>query len=92
MPFKPYSPFSINDTELSTWFERDRAHIELRNLNTGKTILEFWDEEVGEAFEDGFLDSRCFVMGKLVRPRDLHVELYKLAHERGLLSEKAQKA
>lgn len=44
--------------ELHTWFERDRAHVELRDTTTNKTIVEWWDEEVFEAIEDGFLDPR----------------------------------
>jgi hypothetical protein len=78
-----FRPFNINDTELHTWFERDRAHVELRNANTDKTILEFWDEAVSEAYEDGFLTAH----GKA-----LHVEMYNLALDRGLLSKQARKA
>jgi hypothetical protein len=51
---------TIHDTEIHTWFERDRAHVELRNKRTDKTIVEWWDEEVGEAIEDGFLDPRHY--------------------------------
>lgn len=83
-----FRPFSINDTELNVWVERDRAHVELRNTNTDKTILEFWDDEVREAQEDGFIgpvDARGSNKG-------LHVEMYNLAHDRGLLSKKAVRA
>jgi hypothetical protein len=45
----------FSETELHTWFERDRAHVELRHEPTQKTIIEWWDEAVAEAFEDGFL-------------------------------------
>jgi hypothetical protein len=45
-------------TECSTWFERDRAHVELREAATGRTIIEWWDEQVSEAVEDGFLNPR----------------------------------
>jgi hypothetical protein len=44
------------DVELDTWFERDRAHVELRDKNTQETLIEWWDEDVSEAVEDGFLD------------------------------------
>jgi len=57
-PFVPNRPLTIRDTELHTWFERDRAHVELRNKRTQKTIVEWWDEDVAEAIEDGFLDRR----------------------------------
>jgi hypothetical protein len=45
------------NTEIHTWFERDRAHVDLRTLD-GVTIIEWWDEAVNEAVEDGFLDPR----------------------------------
>jgi len=41
-----------------TWFERDRAHVELRNEDTDETIAEWWDEAVHEAVEDGYLNPR----------------------------------
>jgi hypothetical protein len=37
------------------WFERDRAHVELRDIATDKTLIEWWDTAVSEAIEDGFL-------------------------------------
>lgn len=61
-------------TELHTWFERDRAHVELRESSSGNTIIEWWDEEVSEAIEDGFLS-----------PKDLHGSAYEYAFSRGLL-------
>jgi len=48
----------FEDTELHTWDERDRAWIELRDKKTDETLIEWWDEEVGEVFEDGELDAR----------------------------------
>lgn len=48
----------FDDVELHTWFERDRRHVELRDKRTDKTIIEWWDDEVTEAVEDGFLDPR----------------------------------
>ena len=47
---------NIEDTELNTWFERDRAHVELRYIDSQETIIEWWDEAVQEAITDGFLD------------------------------------
>ncbi len=44
--------------EVSIWFERDRSSIVVSNIN-GKTIAEWWDEDVQSMFEDGF-----FVSGK----------------------------
>jgi hypothetical protein len=43
--------------EVSTWFERDRQHVEVRNTLTDATVMEWWDEDVTEAVEDGFLDA-----------------------------------
>jgi hypothetical protein len=45
------------NTKIETWFERDRAHVELRNLK-GTTIIEWWDDAVQEAVTDGFLNPR----------------------------------
>lgn len=43
---------------LYTWFERDRSHVELRDDDTDRTIIEWWDDAVTDAVEDGFLDPR----------------------------------
>lgn len=67
------TPLSIA-TEIHTWFERDRAHVELRAVRTERTIIEWWDEEVQEAIEDGFLN-----------PKDYHKSALEYAKERGLL-------
>ena len=67
---------SIGDTELLTWFERDRAHVELRNKLDDSTIVEWWDGDVAEAIEDGSLN-----------PRDYHSSAYDYADVCGLLPE-----
>jgi hypothetical protein len=64
----------IDCTELHTWFERDRAHVELRSKLDDKTIIEFWDDAVSEAVEDGFLN-----------PRDYHQSAYDYAKSLDLL-------
>jgi hypothetical protein len=46
---------TIDTTEIHVWFERDRAHVELRDIATDKTLIEWWDTAVSEAIEDGFL-------------------------------------
>src|SRR6266404_7398863 len=71
---KQGKPVNIDCTELHTWFERDRAHVELRSKLDDKTIVEWWDDAVSEAVEDGFLDSR-----------DYHQTAYGYAKERGML-------
>lgn len=72
-------PFSIENTKLEVWFERDRAYVGLENLANDKTILEFWDEAVWELFEDGFLKSNA-ILGKIQKndPK-LHRSLYDYA-------------
>ena len=64
----------IGDTELLTWFERDRAHVELRNKLDDSTLVEWWDEDLSEAVEDGSLN-----------PRDYHSSPYEYADVCGLL-------
>jgi len=65
---EPVPLVDINDTEILTWFERDRAHVELRNSLTDETIIDWWDDAVNEAIEDGYLD-----------PRDWHGTAYDYA-------------
>jgi hypothetical protein len=63
-----------SQTTIETWFERDRQHVELRDSRNDSTIVEWWDEAVTEAVEDGFLN-----------PRDWHGSAYEYASERGML-------
>lgn len=67
-------PIDIEETELHTWFERDRQHVELRDQYSQDTIIEWWDESVSEAVEDGFLD-----------PRDFHSSAYAYALQMGMI-------
>lgn len=64
----------FRETDCSTWFERDRAYVELVNKNTNRAILEWWDDEVREAVEDGFLD-----------PRDYHRSAFEYAKYLGVI-------
>lgn len=50
--------YTLADLEVSTWFERGRACVELRVSDTQETIFEAWDESVHELVDDGFLDPR----------------------------------
>jgi len=61
-------------TTLSTWFERDRAHVALTHKLTDKTLIQWWDEDVESAVEDGYLD-----------PKDYHGSAYAQAEEHGML-------
>lgn len=67
-----------DDTVLQTWFERDRAHVCLSRKDAdgdvGDTIIEWWDEAVAEAVEDGFLN-----------PRDYHGSAYAYAESHGFV-------
>lgn len=74
MPKTARKTFAREDTEVKTWFERDRAHVDLQDRETGRTLIEFWDEDVEQLFEDGFLDRR-----------DLHGSLYKYAVHLGAI-------
>ena len=65
----------MESTKITTWFERDRQHVALQ-YNWGADIVEWWDDEVTEAVEDGFLD-----------PKDYHGSADAYADERGLLCE-----
>lgn len=69
-----FRPVRFDETELNTWFERDRSHVELRDSLTDQTIVEFWDSAVTEAIEDGFLN-----------PRDYHTSAFEYAESFGLL-------
>jgi hypothetical protein len=69
-------PLSIQQTQLNTWFERDRAHVALLDARNDNTIVEWWDEAVSEAIEDGFLSAR-----------DYHQSAYEYAANNGLLPE-----
>ena len=57
-----YYGIDFEDTQCSTWFERDRAYVALETKSNtefksdGETILEFWDGAVYELVEDGFLN------------------------------------
>lgn len=70
----------FGETSVETWFERDRAHVALEDDRTGETIVEWWDEDVHQAIEDGFLD-----------PRDYHGSAYEFARDMGLLNRKAKR-
>ena len=75
--------FDQSNTAVETWFERDRAYVGLYPVDdegkpdtNKKAIVEWWDEDVNEAIEDGFLD-----------PRDLHGSALDYAKHIGLIKE-----
>ncbi len=46
---------TLRTTKVTTWFERDRAFVALVTKDEQTTLVEWWDEDVGQAVEDGFL-------------------------------------
>ncbi len=74
-PTRAPKPIRFEATEIHTWFERDRAHVELRNKHTQETIFDVWDEDVHEVVENGFLN-----------PRNWHTSVYNHAEYLGLLN------
>jgi len=64
----------LDETELDTWFERDRGYVVLSVSKTQEPLLEFWDEAVLEAVEDGFLD-----------PKNFHASAYDYAVHLGIV-------
>jgi hypothetical protein len=77
----------IDDTVISVWCERDRAHVELTNADTGATIIEWWDEAVEEAVEDGFLELDPPTVRNDCQRQfgKLHRSAYTYAHFMGLV-------
>lgn len=73
---------AFEDTEIDTWFERDRASVVLRDKATQQeTYAEWWDEDVQGDVDAGYLD-----------PNDWHGSAYRTAVERGLIREAAKTA
>ena len=68
------TPYDIDDLELHTWFERDRQHVELRDPITNETIIEYWDEDVSNLVDFGFLN-----------PKDWHGSLFEYAKYLGII-------
>lgn len=74
--YAQFPKLTIDATEVHTWFERDRQHVELRVIDTQRTVLEFWDGEVSEFVEDGFIN-----------PKDWHGSMFAYAVELGLIEQ-----
>jgi len=72
--FAPAQQLDIDDTKIETWFERDRGMVALLNKNTEEDIVEWWDEDLQQAVEDGFLN-----------PKDYHRSAFEYAKEMRLL-------
>ena len=59
--------------EIHTWFERNRAHVELREIDSQETVIEWWDNAVGEAIEDGFLNPKDWKNSAIEYARHLKI-------------------
>lgn len=75
--------FGADNTAVETWFERDRKYVGLYPVNeeggpdtNKKAIVEWWDDSVDEAVEDGYLD-----------PRDWHGSALDYAKQMGVIKE-----
>lgn len=67
-----------------TWFERDRACVELRCEETQNTVLAFWDEEVEEEVECGFIDPTNWFDSMVDRAIELGALPSGYTYERGV--------
>jgi hypothetical protein len=76
--------WTVSNTELDEWSERDRNSVILKDKASGKSIMEWWDEAVHDAVEDGFL-----TMGK--GKGRLHQDAVDYANERGLKPQSSDK-
>lgn len=72
---KTASKIPASKTGISTWFERDRKHVHLFHGDENTTIMEWWDDAVTEAVDDGFLN-----------PRDWHGSAIECARSAGLIA------
>jgi hypothetical protein len=63
--------WTTDNTDIRTWFERDRASVVLTTLDD-TSIIEWWDDDVHEAVQDGFLN-----------PRDWHGSAVEYANQMG---------
>ena len=72
-----FQPLTLDNTRLEFWAERDRLNIGLVDCrkNEEKQLLDYWDEDAAQLFEDGFLSDTHFIMGRLRSERGLHEEL-----------------
>ena len=72
---KPVEQFNRDDCHVSTWFERDRQHVHLFCGDENTTVLEWWDEDVTDMVELGFLS-----------PKDWEGSAIEYADSHGLIS------
>lgn len=59
-------PPRANDAEVNIWEERDRLHIEVRNVKNDQTIVEWWDDDARQMIEDGFFTAGGRLRGSVL--------------------------
>ncbi|MEQ1936097.1 MAG: hypothetical protein ABL962_19760 [Fimbriimonadaceae bacterium] len=73
--------YTTLNTTIHTWFERDRQHVELRRATDSKTIAEWWDEDVTQAVEDGFLNPKNYHRSAVEYANDMGFDLWMAKKE-----------
>jgi hypothetical protein len=84
------SPWTTDNTQLDTWFERDRALVSLSEHLTGRSILDVRDEAVAELVEDGFLDPRAWHRSAVEYAN--HLGLRAISDEIGTATDREKRA
>ncbi|MFW6125465.1 MAG: DUF192 domain-containing protein, partial [Chloroflexota bacterium] len=64
------------DVRVEVWEERDRLHIGIQDKDTGEYVIDWWDDEAREMFEQGFFK----------RGRDLEGSVLDYAEYIGILA------
>lgn len=70
--------WTVNNTELEEWNERDRLHIGLREKGTDNTIADWWDDDVRSMFEDGFFNNKRLHQSVVDYANDMSMKAKKL--------------
>lgn len=54
------------DVSVDSWVERDRIGIWIKDKRTDKTLIEWWDENARQMFEDGFFKKGMTKGGEII--------------------------
>ena len=74
-----------DDVSVNSWVERDRLGIWITDNRTDKTIVEWWDDDARQMFDDGFFKEATFTRsGELGGPPFINSVL-DYAEEMGFL-------
>jgi hypothetical protein len=66
-----------NEVEVTVWDERDRLHICVQEKDSGECLIEWWDEDAQQMFEDGFFKSgRGFEESVIKHAEEMKVPAY----------------